>query len=130
MQLTETLEPYIFKYFVYTSALRVQCEYIIAIDKVPIVPLIALSQRVIASRLCERTFSLNEASNLKHVYRCWLVHVLRPNRFQLVDFVFILEHLSLCWVCHASAHMLKFLRNFITIFYLIHWGPQNQHFIL
>ena len=107
-----------------------QCEYIIAIDKVLIVPLIALSHSVIASRLCERTFSLNEGSNLKNVNRYLLVPLLRPTTIQLVDFVFVLEHLSLCWVCHASAHMLQLLRNFITIFDLIRWCPQNQHFLL
>ena len=33
-----------------------QCDNITAIDKVLFFPLIALSRRVIASRLCERTF--------------------------------------------------------------------------
>ena len=40
------------------AALRVQCERTIKIYKVLIFPLIALTHRVIARRLCERTFIL------------------------------------------------------------------------
>ena len=60
MRITETLEPYIHKYFIHTSALRVQCEYIIKIE-VLIFPLIALSHRVCV----KGPFSFNEGSNLK-----------------------------------------------------------------
>ena len=40
------------------AALRLQCERIINIYKVPFFPLIALTHRVIAPRLCERTFMI------------------------------------------------------------------------
>ena len=73
-----------------------QCEYIIAIDKIVIVPLIALLHRVIASRLCELTCSCNEGTNLKKRLPVLVGAFLLPIRLQLVDFVFILEHLSFC----------------------------------
>ena len=40
------------------AALRVQCEYTIEIYKVLIFPLIALTHRVIARRLCARTLTV------------------------------------------------------------------------
>ena len=48
-----------FQYFLHTSVSRVQCERIIEIHKVLFFSWIALTHRVIASRLCERAFTLN-----------------------------------------------------------------------
>ena len=57
--ITKKLEPYIFQYFLHTSASRhVQCERIIKIYKVLFFPLIALTHCVIASRLCEQALKL------------------------------------------------------------------------
>ena len=46
----------IISHYTCNAASRVQCERIIKIYKVLILPLISLAHRVIASRLCERSF--------------------------------------------------------------------------
>ena len=50
------LESYIFQYCPHTFALRVQCEQITEIYNVLCFPFIALTHRLIASRLCEAAF--------------------------------------------------------------------------
>ena len=94
-----------------------QCEYIIAIDKVVIVPLIALLHRLIASRLCELTFSLNEGSNLKKKRLPVLVGAFAPaNQASTSGFCFHLGALVIVLGLPCFAHMLQLLRNCLTIF--------------
>ena len=93
-----------------------QCEYIIATDKVVIVPFIALLHRVIASRLCELTFSLNEGSNLKN-HLPVLVGAFAPaNQTSTSGFCFYLGALVFVLGLSCFTHMLQLLRYCLTIF--------------
>ena len=84
MRLTGKLEHYIFQWSLYTAALRGQCEYFIEVYKVLIFPLIALTHRVIASRLCERSFhtdgdassdaAMQLTEKLEHYIFQWFFH--------------------------------------------------------